>query len=41
VATHAGQVLDTFYVTEYGGGRLRPPRAAHAVAAVIEACDGP
>jgi [protein-PII] uridylyltransferase len=41
VATHAGQVLDTFYVTEHGGGRLRPPRAAHAVAAVIEACDGP
>ena len=40
VATHAGQALDTFYVTEYTGGSLQPARAAHAVAAIIDACDG-
>lgn len=41
VATHAGQALDTFYVTEFGGGALTPARAARAVATIIEACDRP
>ena len=27
IATYAGQTLDTFYVTEFGGGRLAPARA--------------
>ncbi|MGN6750953.1 MAG: [protein-PII] uridylyltransferase [Intrasporangium sp.] len=40
-ATYAGQALDTFYVTEFSGGLLQPARAAHAIAAIIEACDGP
>ncbi|MDN5765273.1 MAG: [protein-PII] uridylyltransferase [Humibacillus sp.] len=39
VATYAGQTLDTFYVTEFGGGRLAPARAAQAVAMIIDTCD--
>lgn len=39
IATHAGQTLDTFYVTEYGGARLAPARAAQAVAMLIDTCD--
>lgn len=41
IATYAGQTLDTFYVTEFGGGRLAPARAAQAVAMIIDTCDGP
>lgn len=40
IATYAGQTLDTFYLTEYGGAVLSPARAAQAVAMVIETCDG-
>ena len=39
IATYAGQTLDTFYVTEFGGGRLAPARAAQAVAMIIDTCD--
>ncbi|ADU48806.1 [protein-PII] uridylyltransferase [Intrasporangium calvum] len=41
IATYAGQTLDTFYVTELGGSRLAPARAAQAVAMIIDTCDGP
>ena len=40
IATYAGQTLDTFYVTEFGGGRLAPARVAQAVAMIIDTCDG-
>jgi [protein-PII] uridylyltransferase len=40
IATYAGQTLDTFYVTEFGGGQLAPARAAQAVAMIIDTCDG-
>ncbi len=40
IATYAGQTLDTFYVTQFGGGRLAPARAAQAVAMIIDTCDG-
>lgn len=39
VSTHAGQTLDTFYVTEPLGRPLPPARVARAVGAVIDACD--
>lgn len=39
IATYAGQTLDTFYVTEFGGARLAPARAAQAVAMIIDTCD--
>ncbi|WP_404387875.1 [protein-PII] uridylyltransferase [Humibacillus xanthopallidus] len=39
IATYAGQTLDTFYVTEFGGGQLAPARAAQAVAMIIDTCD--
>ncbi|MEW1954160.1 [protein-PII] uridylyltransferase [Terrabacter sp. NPDC080008] len=39
IATYAGQTLDTFYVTEFGGGRLAPARAAQTVAMIIDTCD--
>lgn len=39
IATYAGQTLDTFYVTEFAGGRLAPARAAQAVAMIIDTCD--
>ncbi|GAA5024850.1 [protein-PII] uridylyltransferase [Terrabacter aeriphilus] len=41
IATYAGQTLDTFYVTEFGGGQLAPARAAQAVAMIIDTCDAP
>ena len=40
IATYAGQTLDTFYVTEFGGGRLAPASVAQAVAMIIDTCDG-
>ena len=40
IATYAGQTLDTFYVTEFGGRRLPPARVAQAVAMIIDTCDG-
>lgn len=40
IATHAGQTLDTFYVTPPGGGQLSPGKTAQVVSALIDACDG-
>jgi [protein-PII] uridylyltransferase len=40
IATYAGQTLDTFYVTEFGGRLLSPAKVAQTVAAVIDTCDG-
>ena len=39
IATHAGQTLDTFYVTEFGGRLLSPATVAQTVAMVIDTCD--
>ena len=40
IATFAGQALDTFYVTEFGGRPLPPARVAQAVSMIIDTCDG-
>jgi [protein-PII] uridylyltransferase len=40
IATHAGQTLDTFYVTEFGGRLLSPAKVAQTVSMVIDICDG-
>ena len=40
IATYAGQALDTFYVTEFGGRALPPARVAQAVSMIIDTCDG-
>ncbi|HRC40498.1 MAG TPA: [protein-PII] uridylyltransferase [Tetrasphaera sp.] len=40
IATHAGQTLDTFYLTEFGGTALTPARVARTLAAVIDCCEG-
>ncbi len=40
VATHAGQAVDTFYVTDDLGARLDPATAARVIGTVISACDG-
>ncbi|MEO3935759.1 [protein-PII] uridylyltransferase [Dermatophilaceae bacterium Soc4.6] len=40
IATYAGQALDTFYVTEFGGRSLPPARVAQAVSMIIDTCDG-
>ncbi len=39
IATYAGQTLDTFYVTEFGGRRLSPGKVAQMVSMVIDTCD--
>lgn len=39
IATYAGQALDTFYVTEFGGRPLPPARVAQAVSMIIDTCD--
>lgn len=39
IATHAGQTLDTFYVTLPGGGPLSPAKTAQVLSALIDACD--
>lgn len=41
IATHAGQTLDTFYVTLPAGGPLSPGKTAQVLSALIDACDGP
>lgn len=41
VGTHAGQTLDTFYLTDADGAPLAPAQVARAVAALIDACDDP
>ncbi len=40
ISTHAGQTLDTFYLTDTTGRALSPAQVARAVAGVIDACDG-
>lgn len=40
IATYAGQTLDTFYVTEFGGRQLSPAKVAQTVAMLIDTCDG-
>ena len=40
IATYAGQTLDTFYVTEFGGRTLAPAKVAQVVSMVIDTCDG-
>lgn len=40
VATHAGQTLDTLYVTDDRGAPLPPGTVAAAVARLIDVCDG-
>lgn len=40
ISTHAGQTLDTFYVTEVGGKMLSPAKVAQALSTLIDACDG-
>ena len=40
IATHAGQTLDTFYLTQFGDRPLSPAQVAATVAAVIDTCDG-
>ena len=37
IATYAGQTLDTFYVTEFGGRSLPPARVAQVVSMLIDA----
>lgn len=40
IATYAGQTLDTFYLTEFGGRLLSPAKVAQTVSAIIDTCDG-
>jgi [protein-PII] uridylyltransferase len=39
IATYAGQTLDTFYVSEFGGRTLTPARVAQTISMLMEACD--
>jgi [protein-PII] uridylyltransferase len=39
IATYAGQTLDTFYLSEFGGRTLSPERVAQTIAMLTEACD--
>jgi len=39
IATYAGQTLDTFYVSEFGGLTLSPARVAQTISMLMEACD--
>jgi [protein-PII] uridylyltransferase len=41
VATHAGQAVDTLYLSEPGGGALQPARVASVVAALVDAGEVP
>lgn len=38
VATHAGQAVDTLYLSEPDGARLSPPRVGEALSSLIAAC---
>ncbi len=40
IGTHAGQTLDTFYLTDPTGEALRPAVVAQVVALVIDVCEG-
>ena len=39
IATYAGQTLDTFYLSEFGGRPLSPARVAQTISMLIDACD--
>ncbi len=39
IATYAGQTLDTFYVSEFGGRALSPARVAQTISMLMDACD--
>jgi [protein-PII] uridylyltransferase len=39
IATYAGQTLDTFYVSEFGGQKLSPLRIAATISMLVAACD--
>jgi [protein-PII] uridylyltransferase len=39
IATYAGQTLDTFYVSEFGGRTLSSARVAQTISMLLEACD--
>jgi [protein-PII] uridylyltransferase len=39
IATYAGQTLDTFYVSEFGGARLSAARIAQTISMLVAACD--
>jgi [protein-PII] uridylyltransferase len=39
IATYAGQTLDTFYVSEFGGRTLSPGRVAQTISMLMDACD--
>jgi [protein-PII] uridylyltransferase len=39
IATYAGQTLDTFYVSEFGGRKLLPERVAGTISMLLETCD--
>src|SRR5450631_890008 len=41
IATYAGQTLDTFYVSEFGGRTLSPERVAQTIPMLLQACDAP
>jgi [protein-PII] uridylyltransferase len=41
IATYAGQTLDTFYLSEFGGRMLSPERVAQTISMLLEACDAP
>ena len=39
IATYAGQTLDTFYLSEFGGRTLSPARVAQTISMLMDACD--
>ncbi|MEO6144061.1 MAG: [protein-PII] uridylyltransferase [Dermatophilaceae bacterium] len=39
IATYAGQTLDTFYVSEFGGRILAPARVAQTISMLMDVCD--
>jgi len=39
IATYAGQTLDTFYVSEFGGQSMSPARVAQTISMLMDACD--
>jgi len=39
IATYAGQTLDTFYVSEFGGRAMSPARVAQTISMLMDACD--
>ncbi|MEO8519117.1 MAG: [protein-PII] uridylyltransferase [Dermatophilaceae bacterium] len=39
IATYAGQTLDTFYVSEFGGQAMSPARVAQTISMLMDACD--